>query len=230
MSGKDGPTRRVLQVLRMVSFYGPITLSALCEKCAFSRAAIWRALDVLRAEGWVRMRLGDNAYVMREDCANQLQQGSIDYPFALDISTFMAKLADQFDVHVALVGFDDSDTFKIFESTDRADYADHSFSLVEDPAAVAAQLTVEKTRLVKILRIFLATCAYDERYAIESGQHAATLRTYQQSRVVWGNSHNMVAIPAQIAEQSGLAFAIRKKSDGVLTATVSDLVLNTHFG
>ena len=59
----EKPTIRALQVFERLAQDGALTLNELTEKMpAISRVGIWRALDHLREQGWVRMRMGDKAF------------------------------------------------------------------------------------------------------------------------------------------------------------------------
>ena len=215
MNKKDGPTARVLEVLDIVARKGPLTLNEITISCSFSRAAIWRALNVLRLKGWVRMRLGDNAFELVAEQAMQIAAGHRSFAHAQDVSDLLERLEQAFGVNVALGGFGRSSTaVTLMESTKKTDYRERAPNLLYDSLAIAAQLQLDRAVAVGVIRSYFDHCDdYDRRY-IEQGKHSAALRNYARVGFVLVNKGAELSIPVVLSGQVG--FGIRSKTTCVL--------------
>lgn len=217
MTGKDGPTRRILHVLDLLRCNGPMTLAEVAGKCSFSRAAVWRALDTLREMGWVRMRLGDHAFVMLAEKTLRPPGLAADFPDALRWATEMQRMERAHNAHVSIGGFIGGARFRILESTERGDYAAADVSLVHDGIALAAQAALKKVDLVRILRSHVAHCPLDERQIIEDGRHAERLQIIARRGYYLSPEGTELAFPLEM-DGAALALRVRAKSESPLAA------------
>jgi hypothetical protein len=193
----DAPTQRILTVIEMIAMRGPITLPELCAALPLiSRAAVWRAVDTLRAQGWVRMRAGDNAYEMRREMADRLARGHHSMPEVEAIAPIRDRIGAMGPVHVELGGFVDTGVFKVLESTRKSHYRmpQDQPSLVDDDLAIAAQLTVPPPNLVLHLRAYLIKARNDERQIITSGEHGRAIAKLRDVGYLWLDDRSAISI------------------------------------
>lgn len=220
MAQNDGPTKRILYVLELLLANGPMTLAEVSEQCAFSRAAVWRALDTLRATGWVRMRLGDNAYALRPAMLKKMSDTGMGLQPPESVTALMSRLEKQESVSACLGGFD-GDSFRILESTNKQDYKAPKVPLVRDGLALAAQSILPKTKLVRVLRDYVETCPEPERRSIEDGSHAQRLRSIKMRGYVSLNHGTGVAVPLAL---EGQIFSVRVRSKDESNLNVATLI------
>jgi hypothetical protein len=69
------PTKE-LQVLELISQYGPCTLDELTSAGAFTRSSVYRSLTKLESCGWVRRSLDGRRYVLSSKIERVLDQAS----------------------------------------------------------------------------------------------------------------------------------------------------------
>lgn len=219
MAQNDGPTKRILYVLELLLANGPMTLAEVTEQCAFSRAAVWRALDTLRATGWVRMRLGDNAYTLRPAMLQKMSDTGMGLQPPEGVPALMADLEKQEQADVCLGGFD-GDRFRIVESTNKQDYKTSNVSLIHEGLALAAQSILPKTKLVRVLRAYVETCPEPERRSIEDGSHAQRLRSINMRGNVSWNHGTGLAMPLA---WEGQVFSLRFRSKAESALSVAAL-------
>ncbi len=195
-SDLDAPTQRILAIAELIAERGPITLVELCAALPFSRAAIWRAVDTLRLQGWVRMRAGDNAFEMRGELADRLARGHRSNPEVEAIAPIRERIMGYGPVHVELGGFTGTGVFRVLEST-RKSYYSGQFSvpsLVDDDLAIAAQLTIPPPSLVLHLRAFMVSARDDERRVITSGEHGRVIAKLRDVGHIWQEDHSGIAM------------------------------------
>ncbi|MDZ7904774.1 MAG: HTH domain-containing protein [Cypionkella sp.] len=191
----DAPTQRILAVIDVVSSMGPITLAQLTEALPFSRAAIWRAVDTLRAAGWLRMRPGDNAFELRAAMLERLSNGHKSNPLIESVAPLFDQLACLGPFHLDLGGFVDTGVFRILQTTrkDTRSVLDQPVSLVDDDLAKAAQLSVSPPQLVVHLRAFMVFATDEERRTITSGEHGRSISKQREKGHIWLDDHSAVA-------------------------------------
>lgn len=190
----DAPTQRILIIAETIARYGPITLAQLTERVQFSRGAIWRAVSTMRAQGWVRMRLGDNAYEMRSGFIG-LMSGAHHALAEMDhLEPLMTQAAKAGAVYVDLCHFPQLGQCKIIETT-RKQMPNGLLSLCDDDLAIAAQLQMTPKDLVTHLRSFIIFASEEERRIITSGEHGRHLARLRDQGAVWLDDGTAVAFP-----------------------------------
>jgi DNA-binding IclR family transcriptional regulator len=178
-------TQRVLDVLDGVCRFGPITLSDLVSRLDIPRGAVWRSLDALRQKGWVRMRHGDRAFELCPSVPGLFGQAQAARPEVEALMPIFTRLAESGPVHVDLGLFTARGAFRLVETTRKQGYSGQSLSLTDDDIALAAQLHLPPTDLVRHLTTFVEQAGAEERQVISSGEHARTLRRLRPQGVVW---------------------------------------------
>ena len=217
MTVKDGPTKRILHVLDLLQRNGPMTLAEVTRHCSFSRAAVWRALDTLREMGWVRMRLGDYAFVILAEKTMPRPAQHVDFPGALELVSHMQFLEKEHGAHVCIAGFGGGTGLRVLESTERNDYGLRAISLVQDGLALAAQAMLTKVDLVLILRAYVPNCPPYERRMIEDGRHAEQLSTIRKRGYFLSEDHVEMAFPLSLHGQV-MALRLRAKTESPIAA------------
>ncbi|MBF9048304.1 helix-turn-helix domain-containing protein [Rhodobacterales bacterium LSUCC0031] len=228
MTVKDGPTKRILHVLDLLLRNGPMTLAEVARNCSFSRAAAWRALDTLRDAGWVRMRLGDNAFVILAKRSTPSSERPVDFQGASEIATHMQALEREYGAHICVGAFIDGTKFTILESTDRTEYALRNISLVHEGLTLVAQAVLSKIDLVRILRAYAQTCPLAERHMIEDGRHAAQLSDIRNQGYFLSDDHGEIAFALRLHGHM-IALKIRSKTESPLAARQLIHWRNTNF-
>lgn len=200
----DAPTQRILIIAETIARYGPITLGQLTERLQFSRGAIWRAVSTMRAQGWVRMRLGDNAYEMRRGFLDRLSQARPSLPEIDYFESLMLHAAKAGAVYVDLCNFSQTGLCKIVETT-RKQMPNGNLSLCDDDLAIAAQLQMTPKDLVTHLRSYIVVASDEERRIITSGEHGRHLARLRDKGAVWLDDRTSVAFPIK----GHIGFALR---------------------
>jgi hypothetical protein len=203
---------RVLQVAEAVTMFGPIQLSDLCARLGFSKASVWRCLDVLRSRNWVRMRLGDNAFEATSRFAEIAAGRHRSIPGAEEINAFLRKLIADGPFYVEFGALVSPGRFLILESSKVSSYERPLRSLVDDEISIAAQLGLSPTEKVVQLSSYLKHCSEDERRCIQSGEHGQHIRKLEREGVVWGQERVSFAAPCLVANMTGAAFRVELKS------------------
>ena len=200
----DAPTQRILIIAETIARYGPITLAQLTERLQFSRGAIWRAVSTMRAQGWVRMRLGDSAYELRSDFLNLFSAARPALPEMDILEPLMLEAAKAGAVYVDLCHFPRSGRCEIVEST-RKKMPVGYLSLCDDDLAIAAQLQMTPKDLILHLRTFITFSTEEERRIITSGEHGRHLARLRDQGAVWLDDRSVVSFPIQ----GYMGFALR---------------------
>lgn len=200
----DAPTQRILIIAETIARYGPITLAQLTERVQFSRGAIWRAVSTMRAQGWVRMRLGDNAYEMRSGFLAVFSNAHRALPEMDLLEPLMVQVAKAGAVYVDLCHFPQIGHCKIIETT-RKQMPSGYLSLCDDDLAIAAQLQMTPKDLVMHLRSFITIASEEERRTITSGEHGRHLARLRDQGAVWLDDRTAVAFPIK----GHIGFALR---------------------
>ncbi|MCD1625757.1 MAG: helix-turn-helix domain-containing protein [Paracoccaceae bacterium] len=208
----EGPTARVLLVMESILLHGPVTLGGLCELLPISRAAIWRALNTLRSRGWVRMRMGDNAFEASHLFGTLAQSAHKSYHGAAEANTLLHRLARLGPFHIEIGALTALGCFTILESTSTTGYVQPDRSLTDDRIAIAAQIGLSPTDQIRHLTQFLAVCGDDERHQIQSGRHAQLLKKLKAAGIVWDADKIAVALPLRVAGLPAAAIQIEVKS------------------
>ena len=210
----DAPTQRILSVIEVISAQGPITLQGICAALPISRAAIWRALDTLRATGWVRMRAGDSAFELRCEVIDRLQKGHRSLPEVDLITPIMDQLAKLAPVHVDLGGFAAKGVFRILESNRKSQGAVPAtpLSLVSDPLAIAAQLTLPPDSLLGHLRAYMVDASAEDRRILTTGTHGRRIAELRQTGHIWADDRSHLAL--SLPEFPGFALRVVSRRQG----------------
>jgi hypothetical protein len=185
MTASDAPTQRILIVAETISQFGPITLPELTQRLGFSRGAIWRAVDTLRARGWVRMRAGDNAYEMAYNKVQFFAASHQSNPVLARLLPAFDQLASLGPVHVDIGQFVQTGVFRVIESTRKAAYGAPPLSLVDDDLAIAAQLGLSPQVLVGHLRSYIVDATEDERRMVTTGAHGRMIARQRETGILW---------------------------------------------
>lgn len=201
----DAPTQRILIIAETIARFGPITLAQLTERVQFSRGAIWRAVSTMRAQGWVRMRLGDNAYELRSDFSSLFSKAHHALPEMDIFEPLMRQAAAAGAVYVDLCHFKQPGLCKIIETT-RKQIPINPLSLCDDDLAIAAQLQMTPTDLLTHLRSYITFANDEERRIITSGEHGRHLARLRDQGAVWLDDRTAVAFA--IKGHSGFALRV----------------------
>ncbi|MCX7561800.1 hypothetical protein OS190_19745 [Sulfitobacter sp. F26204] len=160
--------------------------------------------------------MGDNAFVATHDKVAQLINGSSSFENAQPIAQTMLDLEHTFDAHVCLAGFTHRDTFEVFESTNKADYQRNDLSLLDDSMARAAQLSLKKTDITRILRAYALMCTPSERLRIVAGHHSDTLDRIRKKGPIIKADEASICLAVTLNSQPGFSLRLRSKKGATL--------------
>lgn len=195
---------RFVDIIEALARHAPVTLAGLVERTGLPRGAVWRALDVLRARGWVRMRHGDKAYELRAPVAALFAQARTSRPEVEAAMPLFERLTAIPHVHVDLGMFTALGEFRIVETTRRDGYDRRPLSLTDEDIAVVAQLHLSPPQLVRHLKAFMERATGEERQVISSGEHARSLKRLRDVGVVSHDDGTVVALSAGALPGVGL--------------------------
>ncbi|MEY4985099.1 MAG: Sugar-specific transcriptional regulator TrmB [Pseudomonadota bacterium] len=207
--GRDPADRhamRLLDVLEAVCRHGPAPLADLVRRTGLPRGAVWRALDVLRDKGWVRMRHGDKAFVLRAPVPALFSGATMIPPEVEAAMPLFERLVEGGPVHVDLGLFVASGEFRIVETTRKDGYGRPPLSLTDDDVAIAAQVHLTPPAALKHLKSFMERATSEERQVIASGEHVRALRRLRESGALWHDDGSAVALA--VAHLPGLALRV----------------------
>lgn len=185
---------RLLDVLEAVCRHGPAPLAVLVQRTGIPRGAVWRALDVLRDKGWVRMRHGDSAFELRPNAAGLFVQAACVRPDVELAMPVFERLAASGPVHVDLGMFTARGEFRIVETTRKDGYGHAPLSLTDDDIAVVAQLHLPPPELVRHLTMFMERAGNEERQLVSSGEHVRGIRRLRGAGLIWQDDGTAVSI------------------------------------
>lgn len=189
------PAIRVLRVAEAIGLHGPITLNGLSELLPFHRSSIWRAASILKAQGWVRMRLGDHAF----ELTGRLDMRLADYHFApMDVESadsLVETILKEDLFHAELCQFVAPGRFAMIESSCRSAEREGLRSLVWDTAALAAQLGMTASERERHLSAFCLRASQTEREIIKSGELCNMLKRSENDGIVWNPSEMAASLP-----------------------------------
>lgn len=210
----DAPTQRILSVIEVISAQGPVTLQGICAALPISRAAIWRALDTLRATGWVRMRAGDSAFELRHEVIDRLHMGHRSLPEVDKITPIFDHLAGLCPVHIDVGGFTAKGVFRILETSRKSSAigAAAPLSLVHDPLAIAAQLTLLPDTLLMHLRAYMVDAPEEDRRLLTTGNHGRRIAALREAGHIWAEGHASIAL--SLTECPGFALLVQARQVG----------------
>ena len=191
---EDRHAFRFVDIVEALARHAPVTLAGLVERTGLPRGAVWRALDVLRARGWVRMRHGDRAYELRAPVAALFSQARTSRPEVEAAMPLFERLTGIPHVHVDLGLFTALGDFRIVETTRRDGYDRRPLSLTDDDIAVVAQLHLSPPQLVRHLKAFMERATGEERQVIASGDHARSLKRLREVGTVSHDDGAVVAL------------------------------------
>lgn len=227
------PTERILLTLEAVCITGPVTLTELVDKLPFSRAAIWRALNTLRARGWIKMRNGDNRFELTGTLKALVGEQGRFFPDETTIQSFISDVRKLLPVQVDVVGFQNDLEFSVFESS-RADGYSHEFSVIDDGACLAAQCNMPVLKVEKLIVDYLKTCDASDREWITQGKHASAISSIKKQMVYWEYDFTCFSFPIDLPDLAGAAICIEltrfdQKSKRELQA-LCDLIFRQAMG
>ena len=176
----DKPTIRALTVFASVATRGPITLARLTAlHPEISRTAIWRALDNLRAAGWVRDRLGDGAWLATHAADDILGNATIPPRAVEELALRLPK--QRMGTGITIGTFTEFGRFEIIEATDPTRIGE-VLPLIGEPMTFSALAVAEEADMLRHLKRWMDTYAdAEERALITSGGLAAGLRAARQN-------------------------------------------------
>jgi DNA-binding Lrp family transcriptional regulator len=207
VSAGEPPDRhadRLLDILEALSRHAPATLAVLVDRTGLPRGAVWRALDGLRAKGWVRMRHGDRAYELRAPVSALFAQARTTRPEVESVMPLFERLAEIPHVHVDLGMFTAPGAFHIVETTRKDGYDRRALSLTDDDIAIVSQVYLEPTVTVRHLKAFMERASSEERQVIASGEHARTLRRLRDTGQMSHDDGAVVALASRAFPGLGL--------------------------
>lgn len=172
----DAPTDRVLAVLDKVAMEGPCTLSHLAQCLPFPRAAIWRALSILKRVGWVKCRRGDHAYSINHQRALAISSLNISHYEVDVIDDVLEYLSTHSQYKFAVHKLVDYGKCAVIEANAANLYTKSDHSLILDDAAICALTTVaSRANFERHISQYLKGATVDERADYNAGVFQAKI-------------------------------------------------------
>lgn len=204
-------TPRLIVVFHAVVLCGPITLPQLTKELGIPRASIWRALDRLRQAGWIRMRLGDNAFEVSHDISKVLANANATLPGIAQVVNLLSSLGEVGNINIEIGMFTDVGRFEIVETTQKTGYSAPPLSLTDDLIAIAGQLALPSSSLLRHVSAFLEVSNPEEHRVVTSGEHNQMLRDLKHQTVIWNEDNDTACLPMPCAANTGLAVQLELK-------------------
>ena len=179
----EKPTIRALQVFEALATSGGQTLNELTESLPdISRAGIWRALDHLREQKWIRMRKGDKAFVLTTHI-DDLMANTPEIPLVLEeLDARLPELPAEMEMMVGL--FTAPGVFQFVESTHRK-FDREPQNLLNCRAALVALMTVSNANMLRHLERWMENGASpDQIQFVKSGKLRPQMLALRQEPVI----------------------------------------------
>ncbi|WP_424980762.1 hypothetical protein [Leisingera sp. S232] len=195
----DTPTTRTLAVYRAVAHSGPVVLNDLQNILPqLSRMGIWRALNNLRDAGWVRLRLGDNAWLITHATQDMLNDACLPPRAVEELSARLPQITRK--QTLILCAFTERGRLEIVESTDKS-LMGEVLPLIGEPAAFAALGISTEADMLRHLNAWISSTAdAEERALVKSGGLTQGLRAARQNPAL--KTAQGYAIPYRAADDS----------------------------
>ena len=211
----EKPTIRALQVFERLATDGALTLNELVDAMPeISRAGVWRALDHLREQGWVRMRKGDKAFVLTTRIDN-LMANTPEIPLALEeLDTRLPDIPKDMELNVGL--FTAPGVFQFVESTQRK-FDQSPQDLLNCNAALVALMTESNGDMLRHLERWMETAATpDQVQYVKGGNLRTTMLALRQEPVLLESAKKRCALSFVGSDQRvlGLEFHGRMGESG----------------
>lgn len=173
-------TDRVFVILETIAKDGPITLSELTETVELPRSSVHRAAMTLQRLGWVRARFNDHAYELSSKLDHMMADAHFVYEEVDALTSIMAEVKASRLAHADVGVFVRLGSFQIVDSTDPRVELNKAESMVTSRIAKVAQLSLDKTSLVRNLDAYLKDAGEDEARLVENGRHFAHLQLLRE--------------------------------------------------
>jgi|GEM_PF-7060861 len=210
-----GSALRTLKIAEILARDGPLSLKDLSKKLPFHRSSIWRALDVLRRQGWVRTQLGGKLFEISNQFRNILDLNSHGSDNTEEIDPILSFILDHGLYHIDYGCFKEPGNFVLLESSRGAFTREERMSLTDDNLAIAAQLHMPSHRLKEHLDAFIFTASNEERLIAQSNSHFEMLKQYRPQNQVWDDEGTEVSVCLSKLVQRDCAIKISLKTPSI---------------
>lgn len=193
-TGFTGSALRTLKIAEILARDGPLSLKDLSANLPFHRSSIWRALDILRQQGWVRTQLGGKLFEISNQFRNILVLNSHGTDNTEEIDPILSFILSHGLYHIDYGCFKEPGKFVLLESSRGTFSQKERMSLTDDNIAIAAQLHMSPHRLKEHLDAFIITASNDERLIVQSNGHIEMLKQYRSHNQVWDDEGTEVSV------------------------------------
>jgi len=184
---------RTLKIAETLAREGPLSLKDLTANLPFHRSSIWRALDVLRQQGWIRTQLGGNMYEISNKFRDMIVRNNRVTHNTEEIYPVLSFILDRGLYHIDYGCFEKPGQFVLLESS-RSTFAQKEVSLTDDSLAIAAQLHMSAKKLQEHLDAFASTASKEERLILQSDEHIDLLNRCRSQNQIWDDERTEVSI------------------------------------
>lgn len=171
----DAGYGRILVVLEAIARHGPVKLDPLVDLTGIPRTPVFRCLKELEAQGYIRPRLGDGAYLLVAEKQGLLAEAP---SLGEEVDILAPQLIalsrqEKVDCEVGvLMGMAD---YSLIERTKREDDDADRPPFLSDPAALTALLVEPPARRVRHVKAAMDRAAPGDRDEVTSGRYTSRL-------------------------------------------------------
>lgn len=145
-------SQKTLAVFSVVLDQGPVSPGRICEETGFSRVFVHRALHALMDQGWVRMRLGDKAYLTTAGFEDRVAGATVPLPEQDRLIEPLRFVCDQFSLQADIAMLIAEGRIQVVESTNRKADLETPISLIFDPMALAIFQAIPPQQMLRHLK------------------------------------------------------------------------------
>lgn len=215
------PLEKILTVFECVAQDGPITLAELNKDLPFSRASIWRMLNILRSKGWVRMKLGRCEYVVCERLVRSVKLSDCDSGDLERISSIVKsiiehKIGNRLAFHVQYGYFVGDGQFDIVEDSSKdleKAHENYAISLAWENIAIAAQAYMPGDLRTMHVNSYLKIATGEEAQAIVGGSYTRRVKSCRETGYDYCGELDQISIPTFPMINKHGALRISKRKD-----------------
>ncbi len=210
---------RIMAVFGAVAAHGPMTLETTMERTGLPRSACWRCLTTLEAEGWIRRRLQDGAFLTSAAAHMQLGASPPNPPFIEVLIPHVTPLVRKARVEADIAQLSAEATLQTLETTHKA--AQEIETFFASPLTLAVLMVCPPDIRLNRVNAALVNAPPEDRSAVTSGRFTRALAQAAAKGEVWRPDEGSLTVPLE-APGIGVA-ALRLEGHGRTKRTENKL-------
>lgn len=201
---------RIMAVFGAVAAHGPMTLEDTMARTGIPRSACWRCLTTLEAEGWLRRRLLDGAFIATAAAHTQLGARAPRPGFVEVLIPPLSPLVRKARIEADIAILQPEGRLQIIETTRK--FTEGAEEFFTSPLTLAALMVCPPDTRLKLVNTAMQSAAPEDRSAVTSGRFTRALAQAAAKGEIWRAEDGSLTLPVE-AKGVGVA-ALRLEGHG----------------